>query len=121
MDASSCQESSSAAKVPAGEGMPISMNSGLGEHMNSAPHNRVDADATGCVQINLTPHNERCVAVKASVHPRTVRMRLRNLALPVKERSPQDSTTEARVDRALRDLGFWPATTSTDGPSGEVA
>lgn len=52
--------------------------------------------------MKLTPHDERRIAVRAGCDPRTVRTRVRNLALGAAERSPQDSTVEARIDEALR-------------------
>jgi hypothetical protein len=60
------------------------------------------------MKMTLTPHQERCVAVRAGCDPRTVRIRLTNLARPKDERRRQDSTIEARVDDALRAEGFWP-------------
>jgi hypothetical protein len=60
----------------------------------------------------LTPHDERRVAVRAGCDPRTVRARVRNLALPETERTRQDCTVVARVDEALRAEGLRTAGTS---------
>jgi DNA-binding LacI/PurR family transcriptional regulator len=48
----------------------------------------------------LTPDQERRIAAHAHLDPRTVRARLAG--------RPQASTTRARVDEALRALGFSP-------------
>lgn len=53
----------------------------------------------------LTPHEERCVAVRAGCDPRTVRAYIRNLDLPPGERR-QDSTVAARIADAIRAEGF---------------
>jgi 2-hydroxychromene-2-carboxylate isomerase len=46
----------------------------------------------------LSPHDERAVAVKAGVDPRTVRAYL--------EGKPQRSTAKARIQEALEALGL---------------
>lgn len=46
----------------------------------------------------LSPHDERAVAVKAGVDPRTVRAYL--------EGKPQRSTAKARIQEALEGLGL---------------
>lgn len=56
-----------------------------------------------------TPHELRAVAVRAGVDPRTVVARLAG--------RPQHSTVVARVDNALRELGFA-AGPSQDATSG---
>lgn len=53
----------------------------------------------------LTPHDERVVAARACCDPRSVRARL--------EGRRQRSTIAARIDLALRELGFTPPAASS--------
>ncbi len=55
----------------------------------------------------LTPHELRAVAVRAGVDPRTVSARLAG--------RPQHSTVVARIDEALKALGYAAGPDATSG------